>query len=226
MNFIKIATAQAIGRYKEVGVRKVLGSQPKHLFWQFRAETAVIVSLSMLAAVILSYLSLPYLNHLLDTSLPFNIFEDTYFILFLPVLLMVVVVLSGTYPGLILAGFKPIQAFQGKLTQKNAGSISLRKGLVVVQFAISQLLIISTLVIANQMRYSGMADMGFQKDGIVMLSLPDNESSKIKGLRSKFSQLAAVEYLTFCNDAPTSESSPSTTIRLDSRTEDELFLSV
>lgn len=223
VNFINLATAQALGRSKEIGVRKVLGSQRSQLFWQFIAETALIAMLALMLALTLAQLALPYVNQLLDMQLRIDIFQDVYLLAFLPILLVVVILLSGSYPGIILAGFQPVLALKGKLSQKHVGGFSLRRGLVVAQFAISQLLIIGTIVIASQMRYSSQADMGFTKDAIVMLPVPEREKSTIGPLNSEISRIAGVEKVAFCSRAPASEGWASVTVLFDSRTEIEPF---
>lgn len=223
VNFINMATAQALGRSKEIGVRKALGSQRGQLFWQFIAETALITMLALVVAFALVQLALPYLNQLLNMQLQINLFQDVYLLTFLPILVLIVIILSGSYPGLIIAGFQPVLALKGKLSQKHLGGFSLRRGLVVTQFAISQLLIIGTIVIANQMRYSRQADMGFAKDAIVMFPVPEKEKSKITTLNSEIARIAGVENVTFCSDAPASWGWASVTVRFDSRTENEAF---
>lgn len=186
-------------------------------------ETALITLLAMVMALALAYLTLPYVNQLFQVQLELNLFRDIYLLTFLPALLLIIILLSGSYPGLVLAGFQPVLALKGKLSQSHAGGFSLRRGLVITQFAISQLLIIGTLVIASQMRYSRQADMGFRKDAIVMLPVPDNSKSKISTLGAQLSGLTGVEEITFCNDAPASEITPSTKMSYDSRTESEEF---
>ena len=223
VNFINLATAQALGRSKEVGVRKVLGGLRRQVFWQFITETALITLLGMALAMGMAHFALPYLNQLLDVQLSFDVFQDPYLLGFVSLLLLVVTFFSGSYPGVVLAGFQPVLALKGKITHRHAGGFSLRRGLVVTQFAISQLLIIGTIVIANQMRYAQQADMGFEKDAIVMLPIPVNEKSGISTLSSQLSQIAGVEEVTFCNGAPASENTPSTRIQFDSRMEEENF---
>ncbi|WP_331995230.1 ABC transporter permease [Chitinophaga sp.] len=202
VNFINLATAQALSRAKEVGIRKALGGFRTQLFWQFIAETALIAFTAMVLAFVLIRLALPLLSQLFDVPVSINFFRDIYLLIFLPLLLVLVIFLSGAYPGLIIAGVQPVQALKGELSQKHVGGFSLRRGLVVTQFVISQLLIISTLVIVYQMRYVNHANIGFQKDAIIMLRLPTKERSKVSTLRSELSRLTAVEKLTFCNTAP------------------------
>jgi predicted permease len=222
LNFINLATAQALGRSSEIGVRKVLGGHRGQLFWQFMIETALITILALAVAFAFAELSLPYVNQLLDIQLRIS-FKDVYLLAFLPVLLLAVNLLAGSYPGLVLAGFQPVMALKGKLSQKDVGGLTLRRGLVVTQFTISQLLIIGTIVIANQMRYSSQADLGFTKDAIVMLSIPPTEGSKINTLYSEMSRIAGVEKATFCSRAPASADWASVTVQYDSRTGKEPF---
>lgn len=222
-NFINLATAKALTRSKEIGVRKALGSFRSQIYWQFIAETTVIVLLSLILAFALIQIILPYLNDLLGVRLGISVFWDIYLLLFLSLVVVVVIFLSGSYPGLILSGFQPVLALKGKLSQKHTGGASLRKGLVITQFAISQLLIISTIVIVNQMHFSRKKDLGFQKDAIIMLSVPDKDKSKISTLNSQLAQVAGVEKTTFCSNAPASEKNFRTNIRLGSNPKDEDF---
>ncbi len=200
VNFINLATAQALNRAKEVGIRKTLGSFRGQLFWQFISETALINLVAMLVAFVLIRLTLPLLGVLFDIPISANFFQGIY--LFLPLLLVLVIFLSGAYPGLIIAGFQPVRALKGALSQQHVGGFSLRRGLVITQFVISQLLIIGTLVIVYQMRYVSRANIGFQKDAVVMLPVPATEKAKISTLRSELSRLPGVEKLSFCNQAP------------------------
>ncbi|MVM35731.1 FtsX-like permease family protein [Spirosoma sp. HMF4905] len=223
VNFINLATAQALGRSREIGVRKALGSQRGALFWQFITETALIAGIALVIALGLAYLAIPFVNRWFDIELILNPFTDTYLLTFLLGLLLIVIFCSGAYPGLILARFQPVLALKGKLSQRSIGGFSLRKGLVVTQFAISQLLIIGTLIITNQLRYSQLADMGFRKDAIVILPIPDNQKSKINTLGAQLSELAGVENVTFFDSPPATEFLASTGIRFDSRPKNESF---
>jgi putative ABC transport system permease protein len=223
VNFINLATAQALARAREIGVRKVLGSQRGALFWQFITETALITGLALVIALALAYLALPFVNQWFEINLTINPLTDRYLSGFLLALIVLVIFFSGAYPGLILARFQPILALKGKLSQQSAGGFSLRKGLVVGQFAISQLLIIGTLIITNQLRYSQQTDMGFKKDAVVILPVPDNKKAKIHTLGAQLSELSGVENVTFFDTPPASEAIGSTTFRFGSRPEAEDF---
>jgi len=224
VNFINLATAQALNRSKEIGIRKVLGSMRKQLFWQFIAETTVITLFAVILAFCLSQLALPFVNALFKTQLTINPFTNTSFLFFIAVITLVVVFLSGSYPGLILSGFKPIAALKGKLSQKNIGGFSLRRSLVVTQFAISQLLIIGTIIIASQMNFSEHSDLGFDKDDIVMLPIPLNDSIgnlKMKLLANELKEIPSVKNVSLCTEAPGSDHSYLKGIRYSNNPEEE-----
>jgi putative ABC transport system permease protein len=221
VNFINLATAQALNRSKEVGIRKVMGGLPAQLFWQFIAETSLITLVAVMLATGIAKLSLPYLNDLFSSSMQLNLFSNWQLPLFLLFLLLTVVFLSGSYPGLVLARFQPILALKSKLSQKHIGGFSLRRVLVVAQFAISQMLIIGTIVIASQMHFSKTADLGFSKDAIVMLPLPVNDKVKMNTLKTRIAGLSGIEKITLCWQAPAAQSNNNTNIRYDNRAEDE-----
>jgi putative ABC transport system permease protein len=226
VNFINLATAQAINRAREVGIRKVLGSLRAQLFWQFIAETALITLFAIFLGYGLAALGLPYLNKLFETQLTIGLFKSFLLPVFLLLLFVIVVFLSGSYPGLVLSGFQPVVALKGKLSQNSVGGFSLRRILVITQFSISQMLIIGTIVIAAQMHFSKQSDLGFKKDGIVMLPVPINDSSGIIRMQTMRNQLLAVsgtENVSFCMQAPASSSNNTTSIRYDNRPKDELW---
>jgi putative ABC transport system permease protein len=226
VNFINLATAQALNRAKEVGIRKVLGSMRFQLFWQFIAETALITFFAVLVAYGLAQLGLPFLNGLFKTQLNINPFTHTTLLIFIIITAFAVIFLSGAYPGLVLSGFQPVAALKGKLSQKSVGGFSLRRVLVVTQFAISQMLIIGTIVIAGQMNFSKKSDLGFRKDAIVMLSVPQNDSAgliKMETLRNRLAEVPGVEKVSFCMQAPASQSNNTTDITYDNRPKQELW---
>lgn len=226
VNFVNLATAQALKRAKEVGVRKVLGSQPAQLFGQFIAETGLLSGLATLLALGIAYLVLPYLSGLLQTELSLNLLTDVRLPLFLLTAALLVTLLAGAYPGLVLAGFRPVLALSGRLSQRQVGGFPLRRVLVVGQLALSQLLIIGTIVITYQMRYARQADLGFTKTGIVMLPLPAQDVAKMSTLKARLGQLPGVERVSFCYQAPADWGLNATTVRFGARPQDEPFLIV
>ncbi|MDH7462883.1 ABC transporter permease [Chitinophagaceae bacterium 26-R-25] len=209
VNFINLATAQALNRSKEIGIRKVLGSMRSQLFWQFIAETFIITFFAFCLAYWIAKMTVPYLNSLLHVEMELTFVRNYQLLLFLPLLLLVVVFLSGSYPGLVLARFQPVLALKSKLSQKHIGGFSLRRMLVITQFAISQILIIGAIVIASQMHYSQNADMGFTKDAIVILPIPDTTKIKMNNMRDRLSSLAGVEKISYGFSPPAAQANNS-----------------
>ena len=224
VNFINLATAQALRRSKEVGIRKVLGSLRGQLFRQFVAETAVITIIATIIAIGLAYLVLPFVNTSFKTQMTIHLLTDFQLMLFIPVLIIVVTLLAGSYPGLILSRFQPVTALKGKLSRQNVGGFNIRRALIVFQFTISLVLIIGMIVITQQMLYVKHADLGFNKDAIVMIPVGfDSSGTEEKTLRNELANTTGVQNVSLCFAAPSSDDSWNTTIRFDTRTEDELF---
>ena len=178
VNFINLSTAQAVNRAKEVGVRKVLGSNKSQLQIQFIIETFLIVTSAVMLAAVITILALPYVNQLLELSLSFNILNNPAIILFLLTVTIVVTALAGFYPSIVLSRFNPVNALKSKLTANTAKGISLRRGLVVFQFIIAQALIIGTLIIVKQMNYFMDQPLGFDKDAIVNVPFRADSTSR------------------------------------------------
>jgi len=218
VNFVNLATAQALNRAKEIGVRKVLGSLPRQLFWQFIAETALITLVAVIVAVALSFITLPVINNLFHSQMAFELSQLGVFIVLISIL---VVFLSGSYPGLVLARFQPILALKNKLSQKHVGGFSLRRILVVTQFSISQVLIIGAIIIVSQLHYSQTADLGFNKDAVVLLPIPQNDKAKLSTLHNRINEVQGVEKSSYCYRPPASQSNNSTDVRFNHRAEDE-----
>lgn len=221
VNFINLATAQALNRSKEVGIRKVLGSMPKQLFWQFIAETALITFFAILLAIVIAVVSMPFVNQLFQSNMSLQLMQNPSLWIFLLVTGVVVTFLSGSYPGLVLARFQPVMALKSQLSQKHIGGFSLRRVLVVTQFAISQMLIIGTIVIASQMHFSKNTDMGFTKEAIISLPIPISDKVKMNTLRTRIAGVAGVEKISLCFQPPAAGSNNTTGIRYDNRAEDE-----
>lgn len=221
VNFINLATAQALNRSKEVGIRKVLGSLPSQLFWQFIAETALITVFALLLACGFAGLVLPLVNGMFKTEMTLHFLTNPALLVFLAVTGIVVTFLSGSYPGLVLARFQPVLALKSKLSQKHIGGFSLRRILVVTQFTISQMLIIGTIVIAGQMHYSKTSDLGFNKDALILLPLPVTDKVKANTLRTRLAGVGGVEKISLCFEPPASGSNNNTNLRFDNRGEDE-----
>ncbi|HSF54419.1 MAG TPA: ABC transporter permease [Algoriphagus sp.] len=224
VNFVNLATAQALKRSKEVGVRKVLGSYRGQLFWQFIFETAIIATISILVAVLAGYALVPYVNDFFNTQIPINFLADPTLVLFIVGLDILITLLAGCYPALILTGFKPVAALKGKLSFQQLGGFNTRRSLIITQFAISQVLIIGVIVIMNQMRFAKQADLGFDKSSIVMVKLGGDSLNTMNVLKNELLRLPGIEKVSLCYQAPASDDSWNNSIRFGTDTEEVNFL--
>jgi len=206
VNFVNLATAQAIYRSREVGVRKVLGSNRRQLIAQFIGETGLITFISVVAAIGIATIALPYMNSLLAMNLKLNL-NNSYLLLFLILVGIAATLLSGFYPAMILSGFNPINTIKNNITAKMVGGISLRKGLVVLQFCIAQILIISVLVVVSQTDYFRHASLGFDKDAIVNVPIPNDSLSqtKMETVRNQLLQQPAIKNVSFSTFSPSDD---------------------
>jgi predicted permease len=204
VNFINLSTAQAVNRAKEVGVRKVLGSNKWQLQVQFLTETFLIVLSSIILALLLSWVAVPYVGNILALSLKINVANALPIALFLVITCVVVTSLAGFYPSLVLSAFNPANALKSKLTAKSTRGISLRKGLVVFQFIIAQTLIIGTLIIVKQMNFFANQPLGFDKDAIVNVPLPTDSISntKLNYLKQQLQTINGIRAVSFNATTP------------------------
>lgn len=228
VNFINLSTAQAVNRAKEVGVRKVLGSNKSQLQIQFIIETFLIVTIAVILAAGIAFLSLPYVNNLLELSLSFNILNNPAVIIFLVAVTIVVTLLAGFYPSIVLSRFNPVNALKSKLTVNTAKGISLRRGLVVFQFIIAQALIIGTLVIIQQMNYFMGQPLGFDKDAIVNVAFrPDSTGGKLTDYLKQQLLSNGVQSVSFNSNSPMEDNNNMfTTFKFDHAIKDADFQAI
>ncbi len=187
INFINLATARSLTRAREVGVRKVLGSARGQLVRQFFSEAFVYVSVSVVLAVLLAELALPFFNSLADKQLAINFLHTPFIWLLLAGLLLVTTLLTGAFPAAILSSFDPSKVLKGDVIM-SGGKSRLRQSLVVLQFGISTALIIGTLVVKNQLEYMQSYELGFDKEQVLVLrratALGNNYDPFIEQLKS------------------------------------------
>lgn len=181
VNFINLATARSTERAKEVGIRKVLGSEKKQLISQFLIESVFVSVAGMLIAVGLVYLITPAFNGFTDKSILLNDFVTATNIGVLAAFSLILGGIAGIYPAFVLSSFQPVIVLKGKMIHSKNGAW-IRNGLVVFQFFISIVLICSTLIVGQQMRYMQNRNLGFEKDNILVIerafSVPDIETFK------------------------------------------------
>lgn len=230
INFINLSTAESIKRSKEVGIRKSLGSSRSQLVLQFLGETSIVTLVSILLALVLSQLVLSYLNPFMDLDLNIDLMNNSAMIIFLVIIFVSVSLLSGVYPAFIMSAFKPAMVMKASSGSNSAGGFFMRRGLVVFQFVISQLLIIGTIVIIQQMNYLKTKDMGYNKDAIIVMSIPEQEtfaknqelkSSKMRTLKNEIIRQAGVEHASLSNTPPSSGNVNGTSFIMEGESDEQ-----
>ncbi len=169
INFMNLSTARAAGRAKEVGIRKVVGSPRSHLIRQFLSESLLLSIISMMMALVLVNLVLPFFNSLSGKELSLADIFSGQSILAVLVITLLTGLLSGLYPAFFISAFQPIAVLKGQL-KSGVKSGWLRSGLVVFQFTASIILIIGTLVVMNQLNYIQNKKLGYDKDRVIILN--------------------------------------------------------
>ncbi len=207
INFINLATAQSANRAKEIGIRKAIGVKRTQLIIQFMIEIAMITLISVVLALAISEILFIVLEDIIGYRLLLDLSDDSAALIYLATLFIGVSTISGFYPSILLARMNTILALKSKITSKhNSGGLSLRKGLVIFQFAISQFLIIGTLIVTAQMKYFQEKSLGFRSEAIVNSYVPEVNNTKRERFREMMMQSPKIAGVTFALSQPTGNS--------------------
>jgi putative ABC transport system permease protein len=201
INFVNLATARATDRSKEIGLRKVMGAIRKQLVGQFILESLLFASLASVLAVILLILLMPTYTSLLGYALP-SFWFNPYVYIFIVSVIIVVGLLAGSYPALLLSSFSPIESLKGKFRVGKNGAF-FRKTLVVFQFGISVLLIISITIMMFQMNYVKNKDLGFDKEQSMIVKIDNSQiwDKKIQ-FKNELSDIPSVKSISLMSGEP------------------------
>jgi len=217
VNFINISTAQAVNRAKEVGVRKVLGGGRRQIRVQFLLEALLLVLGGVVLAVLLTGILVVPISRVLEIPMSLTLFRESGVLLFLGGTVVVVTLLAGFYPALVLSSFSPITALKTKLVSRSARGLTLRRGLVVLQFVIAQALIIGTFLVVRQLDYFTHTSMGFDKSAIVTVPFPRDSVSRSKRgyLRDRLMAIKDVRMVSYNNSTPANDDNWWTDFKFD-----------
>jgi len=223
INFVNLATAQAVSRSKEVGIRKVMGSQGKQLMLQFLTETVTLTAIAMLFACVIAEAALPSLAALFKEKLTFSISQQPVILLFIVSMVLFVGFMAGLYPALVMSRFSPVLAIKNKVSLGHMGGGALRKVLVVVQFAITIILITGTLVIMKQMKYIREKPLGFNASAVALPNLPGDSISvsKYDILKTRILNIPGVISASLCSAAPSSDNNNFTNFAYQKTTDED-----
>ncbi len=202
INFMNLSTARSNRRAKEVGLRKVIGAQRPQLIRQFLSESIVLSFLSMIFAVMITYMTLPFFNNLVDREITIDIFGNASFFSGLLAAFVLIGLLSGSYPALVMSNFSIFSTLKGHSSGNSKGGL-FRNILVVVQFSCSILLIICTIIVSNQLNYVRNTNIGFNKDRILVVPLSDDTvSEKRDAIRAELLKNSNIAGVTFSTKTP------------------------
>ncbi len=222
-NYMNLATAKSTRRSREVGLRKVLGATRQNIFSQFIGESFTLTITSMLIALLITELALPEFNSFTDKSLQLNITQNPPLLILIIAIVIVVGILSGTYPSIFMARFSPIKSLKGN-TMSSGGSgasLYLRRGLVFAQFAISIFLIIGILTVNRQLQYIRNKKLGFDKEQVVVLQMPDRAAiAKMDVMKHELLQNPNIINVTATSNIP-GERIPFLTVRIPGNDREE-----
>ncbi len=194
INFMNLTTARSSNRAKEIGLRKVVGAKRKNVVSQFFSESILMSLLSFLIAVVFVILLLPKFNQISGKEFTLGLIADPYILFMLIIIALITGVLAGSYPALYLSAFNPIKVLKGKLSS-GAKSSALRKVLVIIQFTLSVALIVSTILISQQLKYIKNKNLGYEKHNLIFVGINNNlrqDYNTIKDILLKDPNIEAV----------------------------------
>ncbi len=197
INFMNLATARSEKRAREVGVRKVLGAGKNILILQFIGEAIFMSMVALVFAVAMLYLLLPAFNMLVEKELSIGI-DDPFHLLSLLAIGLICGLVAGSYPALYLSSFNPTSVFKG-LKLKGSGPALIRKGLVIIQFTISIVLIIGTIIIYQQVQYIKNRELGYNKDNLLQINLQGNMQKNFLVIKQDLISSGQVENVAMAN---------------------------
>jgi predicted permease len=204
LNFMNLATARAARRAKEVGLRKVVGAVRPHLMGQFLAESLVVAMLSLVLALLVIYIVLPFFNELGGKNLSLD-FTNISLMGGLLGITIVTGLLAGSYPALYLSGFRPAIVLKGNFSGGGSGSL-FRNTMVVIQFAVSISLIVGTAIVYRQLKYIQEMNLGYDRENLIYIRMTGDLWQKYEALRTRLASNELTSNFAFISELPTSSS--------------------
>jgi putative ABC transport system permease protein len=200
MNYMNLATARSTRRAREVGLRKVVGSRRGPLILQFLSESFVFTIISLIFSILILFILLPKFNMLAGKSFDLSVIYSPAVIISLVSVILIVGIFGGSYPAFFLSRFSPVTVLKGEITQGSAGSL-FRKVLVVIQFTVSVIMIVCTLVVFRQLDYLKNMDQGFDQTNVIALQLNQGLANKYPVLKQALLENPDIKYVTSTNTA-------------------------
>lgn len=183
INYMNLSTARSAKRAKEVGLRKVIGAHRSQLIKQFIGESVLLTFLAILVALALVEIFLPYFNSLTEKNFSLSYFGNGSFLVILFFIIAFVGLVGGSYPAFFLSAFKPVDVLKSDKGPRGSNAL-LRKALVIAQFTISLIMIIGTVVVFSQMQFLKNNDLGFNKEQVLVIDVPNGDTTLVNKLPS------------------------------------------
>jgi putative ABC transport system permease protein len=202
INFMNLSTARSVNRAREVGLRKVVGAKKQNLIIQFYGESILMSIIGLFFAIILVALLLPGFSSLADKKFELSTLLQWKFVIGMIGVSLLTGIISGSYPAIYLSSFQPMKILKGNLSQGSSNAL-FRKVLVIFQFSISLILIVSTLLIYNQLQYMKEKELGYDKEHLIYLPLRGDTDKLYEVLKNELTQSEKVVNVTGTNHPPT-----------------------
>jgi putative ABC transport system permease protein len=212
VNFINLSTAQSIQRAKEIGVRKVLGSNKTNITLQFLTETFVLTAFAVIISVLFANPVLLLFKDYIPEGVSFHIFKSST-IIFLSIVTIITTLLAGFYPARVLASYLPVLSLKGSAFQKGNEKINLRKALIVFQFSISMIFIITAIVMGKQINFMRNSAKGFNSDAVITVNKWGDRQNKLKLFAQNVKHIPGVSNALWQGNAPMGFAQTSNTFK-------------
>jgi ABC-type antimicrobial peptide transport system permease subunit len=222
INFMNLSTARSEKRAREVGLRKVVGAGRRQLITQFYAESILFSVIALLLAVGIAYLFLPSFNNLAAKEISFSSTGNS-IIPFLIIMTLITGVVAGSYPALYLSSFLPVKVLKQDKPRSNGGSL-FRKVLVVVQYSLSIVLIIGTVIVSQQIDYIRDKDLGFNKNNLLYFGFDNDSPEKLETFKNELKQNPNVVSVSASSNVPTYYGNSTSSFDWEGKSADDLIL--
>lgn len=217
-NFVNLATARAVRRSREVGMRKVLGAYKRQLIGQFMGETLITSTIGLLVSIALVFLSLPAFNEIMGKDL--SVMPEPRIVGGMIVIVIVTAALAGSYPAFYLSSFHPVQSLKGTFKTGPKG-IWLRNGLVIFQFVVTIVLIVGTITVYRQVQFIRRQNLGFDRENLLYVPMKADLFSRYQTLRSELEGSKVVKAFTVTSDLPANLNSATYDVEWDGKMANE-----
>lgn len=222
INFMNLTTAQSAKRAKEVGLRKTIGAVRGQLTAQFLGESMLMVIMASIMAIAISFLMLPLFNQVADKQLQLSLVDLPSLSIFVAIILFTGL-LSGSYPAFYVSSFQPSRVLKGQL-RSGTGAAQFRKVLVVLQFSLSIMLIISTIVVYKQLNFVQQKDIGFNRDNVIYMRLQGDIAKHKEAIYQQLKDNPAIEHVSFSSANPIDFGNSTSNLEWEGKAQDEQIL--